>query len=169
MFYVSSVVDEERKIGVTDTEDGVEDFFTNKELTKIVHKDKIVVYGASYYNYRVTCTVLEPNKKINSSELRKRIENWGRVHNSWTGEPVENYLAEAKIGTVVTVDYISTSDADRRLKSKGCTVIKKVGDDKWTYEDTSNIASGRTGNSKFAAWTLEVACLYNTLQRIGVL
>ena len=30
MFYVSSVVDENTKIGVTDTEDGVEDFLRNR-------------------------------------------------------------------------------------------------------------------------------------------
>lgn len=66
MFYVSSVVDENTKIGVTDTEDGVEDFFTNRELAKIVKEDKINVYGASYYNYKVTCTVLKPNQTISS-------------------------------------------------------------------------------------------------------
>ena len=167
MFYVSSVVDENTKIGVTDTEDGVEDFFTNKELTKIVKDDKINVYGASYFNYKVTCTVLKPNKTLNSSELKLRLENWKKVHNQWTGEPVENYLAEAKIGTTINVIYSFVGDGDRRQHT--CeTVLKKIGDDKWSYVDDTNTMSGKVGDSKFAAWALEVSCIYNRLKRLDI-
>ena len=168
MFYVSSVVDENTKIGVTDTEDGVEDFFTNKELTKIVKENKINVYGASYYNYKVTCTILKPNQDIDSSELRRRLDDWKKVHNQWTGEPVENYLAEARIGTLIIVDYSYTGDGDRRQHTCS-TMLKKIEDDKWLYKDDSNTMSGNVGDSKFAAWALEVACIHGRPRRIGVI
>lgn len=167
MFYVSSIPNEHYKIGVTDTEDGVEDFFTNKELAKIVKEDKINVYGVSYYNYKVTCTVLKPNQTINSSELQRRLADWKKVHNQWTGEPVENYLAEAKTGTLITVDYSYVGDGDRRQHNCS-TILKKIGDDKWSYKDDENTMSGKVDDSRFAAWALEVACIYSRPKRIGV-
>lgn len=167
MFYVSSIVDENTKIGVTDTEDGVEDFFTNKELAKIVKEDKINVYGASYYNYEVECTVLTPNITLLSSKLKELLDAWRKFHNPWTGHPVEDYLACAKIGTKIVVDYSYVGDGDRRQHNCS-TILKKIGDDKWSYKDDENTMSGKVDDSRFAAWALEVSCIYSRPKRIGV-
>lgn len=167
MFYVSSVPNEHYKIGVTDTEDGVEDFFSNKELAKIVHEDKINVYGASYYNYEVECTVLTPNITISSSKLKELLDAWRKLHNPWTGHPVEDYLACAKIGTKIVVDYSYVGDGDRRLHNSQ-SIITKLADEKWKFEDNDNMADGEIGDSKFAAWALEVSCIYSRPKRIGV-
>lgn len=165
MFYVSSIDGE--KIGVTDTRDGKEEFYTDSQIAKFL-KDKVAdIYGTDYYNHKANCTVIEINKTITSTKLKSLIANWREVHNRWTGHPVEDYLASAKIGTKVIVEYIYTGDGDRR-PSRGTTVIEKLSYDEWLYKDEDNTMSGKTGDSRFAAWCLEVACIYGRPLSISI-
>lgn len=151
MFYVSSVVDENYKIGVTDTDDGVENFFTNKELSGIVHDKKIKVYGTSYYNYRVDCTVLKPNQVLSSGKLQALLRKWRAVHNRWNGYPVEDYLAMCRVDSKIIVNYISTD-----ILKQSTTTLVKLDVDKWRYTDDNNTMSDTIDNSVFAAWCLDI-------------
>lgn len=153
MFYVSSVLDEDYKIGVTDTDDGVENFFTNKELSRIVHDKKIKVYGTSYYNYRVDCTVLKPNQVLSSSKLQTLLRKWRAVHNRWNGYPVEDYLAMCRVGSKIIVDY--SYPVNGALK-QGITTLVKLDTDKWKYTDTNNTFSDTIADSVFASWCLDI-------------
>lgn len=167
MYYISSYIDD-YKIGVTDTKDDVEEFVTNKDIVKLAEENKIRIYGTSIFNHHADCTVLKMNTSIDKSELVKRLNDWKKVHNPWTGIPVENYLASAKAGTVIEVNYTGVSDDGRRPYT-GTTRITKKDYDIWYFEDTSNTFSGDTGDAKFAAWALEVACLYNKPTSINIL
>lgn len=160
MFYVSSVVDENCKIGVTDTDDGVENFFTNKELVRIVYFKKVKVYGAAYYNSgvrKVICTILEPNQVLSIDKLEallKRLKDW---HNRWTGypvgskliHPVENYLAMCVIGSKIIVNYILADGFHQ-----GTATLVKLDTDKWKYTDNNNTMSDTIADSIFAAQCL---------------
>lgn len=168
MFYVSSVIDKDRKIGVTDTRDGVEEFYTDAQIADFLKKDKIDIYGTSYYNYKANCTALKINQTLSESKLKSLIADWGRVHNQWTGHPVEDYLASAKIGTKITVDYTYVGDGDRR-SHRGITRLTKLNYDEWYYQDEVNIFSGSKGSSRFAAHCLEVACLFSRVWDISIM
>lgn len=168
MFYVSSVIDKDRKIGVTDTRDGVEEFYTDAQIVKFLKEDKVDIYGTSYYNYKANCTALKINQTLNESKLKSLISEWGRVHNRWTGYPVEDYLASAKIGTKIIVDYVITAEESRR-KISATTVLERLNYDEWYYQDEASTFSGSKGNSRFAARTLESCCLYSKPKSITII
>lgn len=168
MFYVSSVIDKDRKIGVTDTKDGVEEFYTDAQVAKFLVEDKIDIYGTSYYNYKANCTALKINQILSVSKLTDLVNKWKKVHNQWTGYPVEDYLAEAKIGTTIRVDYFYHADGDGRTHN-GTTVIKKLNYDEWSYVDDNNCASGGKGSNRFAGWCLEVSCVYSSRFNISIM
>ena len=159
MFYLSSI--NGSKHGITDTVDDIEELYTGREIAKFVERDKITIYGVVIYNHTVdNATILVPNISIEKAELIKRIDNWRKVHNKWTGLPVSDYLACAKIGTIITVDYISYTD-EGHYPIKGTTVIIKKEEDTWIFNDINNTFNGKEGNSEFAAWALEVSCIYS--------
>lgn len=162
MFYVSSI--RGNKIGVTDTSDGVEVFCTDKDIYNILEDKNRTedIYGTSPYNGMANCTVLKINQLLSKSKLLELIGNWKKVHNQWSGYPVDDYLAEAKLGTKIIVTYSYYGDGDRK-KHIDKTVLKKLSWDNWKYEDTSNTMSGKCGSSRFAAWALEVACIYSNM------
>ena len=165
MFYVSSL--EGDKIGITDTRDGKEEFYSNREVVGFKENAVAKVFGVSVFNHKADCTVLKLDRKIRGSDLKKLLSDWKKVHNPWTGIPVECYLAEAKIGTRVIVDYVATSDGDRH-RHRGTTILKKLSYDEWYYKDTTNMMSDKTGDSEFAAWCLEVSCIYSRPVDIAV-
>lgn len=167
MFYVSSIVDLDKKIGITDTDDGVEEFYTDAQIYEFMDKGLVDIYGTSPYNYKANCTALEIDRTITISRLKNLLDEWGRIHNRWHGHPVEDYLASAKIGTKITVDYTYIGDGDRR-RHRGITRLTKLNYDEWYYDDTDNIASGKKYDSRFAAHCLEVACLYSSSYDISI-
>lgn len=166
MFYVSSISG--NKIGVTDSKDNIEEFYTNDEICDFIKNKKVDIYGTSYYNYQCDPTPLVINQALKESQLRELLNGWKKLHNRWEGHKVEDYLACAKVGTKIIVDYSYVGDGDRRLHS--CTtVIEKLSYDDWHFEDSSNTASGNRGSSRFAAWCLEVACVHGKPKSIVIL
>ena len=169
MFFVSDEIKEPSgltRIGITDSYDSVQEYYKNSEIVSIVRKG-INIYGVSIYNDKATCSIIGVGRTLQKSVLKELLDNWKKVHNKWSGIPVEDYLASAKVGTVITVDYVITSDGDRR-KHSGFTKISKIGDDLWKYEDEDNTFSGEIKDSRFAAWCLEVAYIYSKPTRIDV-
>ena len=166
MFYVSKVLNKD-KIGVVDTDDGIEEFFDNKSLVKIIKEKGIEIYGAYCYNNIAECEPLVINQTLDVAKLRSLLDNWKNIHNQWSGYPVENYLASAKVGTVIVVDYKYYGDGTKRWHDS-TTYLKKLGIDKWHYKDVENSFDGKEGDSRFAAWALEVSCIYSTLKRITI-
>ena len=167
MFYVSSI--RGNKIGVTDTSDGVEVFCTDKDIYNIL-KDKNRtedIYGTSPYNGMANCTVLKINQSLSKSKLLELMGNWKKVHNQWSGYPVDDYLAEAKLDTKIVVTYSYYGDGDRK-KHTGKTVLEKLSWDSWKYEDTNSTFSGRYGDSRFAARCLESACIYSNMLDLAI-
>lgn len=164
MLYISKVESESR-ITVTDTEDGVSEIYTDSQIARFISKYKLNIYGTSYYNYKANCTPLTLNKKLSIPRLKKLLEDWKKLHNQWTGYPVEDYLAELQIGTVITVEYHDNYPESNRV-FYGKSQLKKIGQDSWYFEDTNNIASGDVGDSRFGAQCLESSCVYCKCDRI---
>ena len=162
MFYISSLKD--NLIGVTDTRDGIEEFYKDKDIFKLLESG-IEIYGTNKFNYKSNSNPIEIDIEIKKSKLIDLLDKWKKVHNNWTGRDVANYLASVKVGTEITVQYITKGT---KGVNRGKTVIKKLNYDEWIYEDTVNVASGRTGNHDFAAWNLEVACIYSTPVSISI-
>ena len=166
MFYISSVKD--NKIGITDTKDNIEEFYTNDQVCDFLKNKKIDIYGTSYYNYMCNPTPLVINQTLKESRLRELVFNWKKLHNAWEGHKVEDYLACAKVGTKIIVDYSYIGDGDRRSHT-GTSIIKKLRYDEWYFEDKNNTSSGERGSSRFAAWVLEVACVYSNPKSFTIL
>lgn len=170
MFFVSDEIKEptgRTKIGITDSYDSVQEYYTNSEIVSFVEEKKINIYGVSIFNHKATCNIMNTGVTLKKSVLRELLDNWKKVHNPWNGVPVEDYLASAKVGTVVTIDYSYTGDGDGRRHS-GLTKTTKIDTDLWEYEDTENCFSGEVGNSRRAAANLEVAYIYSRPTRIDV-
>lgn len=164
MFYVSSI--KNNKIGITDTNDFVEEFYTDSDIVSFIKKD-IDIYGTSLYNNKSNSSPIKINQSLSESTLKTLLSEWKKVHNKWTGHKVEDYLASAKIGTKVEVDYSYRGDGDGRVHN-GTTVIKRLDYDNWLFEDTNNTFSGKTGDSRFAAWALEVSCIGSKPKQVTV-
>ena len=163
MFYVSSIKGD--KIGVTDTADGVEEFYTDSQIVQFL-ESKVDIYGTSYYNHKANCSVIKINQNLNVDLLRTLLSSWKKLHNQWEGHKVEDLLASSKVGTRITVQYIV--QCSNGTKERGQTVLTRVDNDYWDFKDTSNVMSGKFGDSRFAAQALEIACIYSTPLRIGV-
>lgn len=169
MLYVSDVkeVGLKKIVSVTDTDDNVVESIESKKLAEMIENDKdLHVYGASYWNHDVECTVLTPNTRCNSDRLRSLIDKWRNVHNQWSGAHVEDYLACIEVGVVIEVQWETRTSSGST--AKGVSVLQKSGIDEWRYKDTSNVASGSIFNSCMAAWALEVACIYAKPIRFNV-
>lgn len=167
MLYISSVDDNKDRYGVTDTLDNVEEFYSNSQIVDFIKNKELVIYGTSYYNHRVTCTVIKPNQSVSISKLTDLLNNWKKLHNPWTGIPVEDYLASLRVGTHIRIFYKYYGDGSRRWHDS-ITDLWKKGDDEWVFEDTTSTMSGRMGNSRFAAYTLEVSVVYGRLDFMKV-
>ena len=165
MFYISSQKGD--KYGVTDTNDGVEEFYSTKELAKLYESNKnLVIYGTSYYNHDMECTVLELGKVLSVGELKGRIKKWREVHNQWSGYPVRDYLAEAVVGTVIYVDYVTETSSGTLMS--GRTKLHKTGVDTWKYDDSSSSFDGVVYDTNRACGFLEVATVYSRVKKIGI-
>lgn len=166
MLYISSVIDKDLKIGITDTDDNVEEFYTDSQIVTFLKKNKLNIYGTSYYNYKANCTPIKINQTLDAHTLNSLLRKWKEVHNQWSGYPVEDYLASAKIGTAIRVEYVyRASSGDNKF---GVSQLAKLDYDKWYYLDKDNIMSGNTGDSRFAAHCLETACIYSRVKTIDI-
>jgi hypothetical protein len=156
MFYISSQKGD--KFGVTNTDTNEEIFYTDSQIARILEQKQVHIYGTNYYNYKANCTPISLNVKLSKSELEKLLKNWKSVHNQWSGRPVADYLAQARIGTKIEVDYSYTGDGDRSMHN-GVTIIGKLSLDQWKWDDTDSIFAGAVGDSIYAARALEIACI----------
>lgn len=154
MFYVSSVKDEKLKVGVTDTKDRVEEFYTNEQLCKFI-QNGITIFGTDYYNHYVTCKPLTLNQTPDRSKLLELLEVWKKVHNQWNGRPVEDYLASLRAGSYIKVDYIYRTTSGTHKKS--CTELRKKDYDTWLFTDVASTFSGSLCDSKLASGYLDIA------------
>lgn len=161
MLYISKIKNEMTKIGVTDTTDGVEEFFTNAELVKVIKQlGKTPIYGVFVYNNKAVCTAQKLNVPGDMGHLRNLLDAWKKMNNPWNTHPVENYMACLKVGTELVVDYIVTPDSNPLDKERGRTILRKIEQDLWHYEDTSNVYGGSKFNSIEATRFLGVAWVY---------
>lgn len=170
MFYVSDVREKciGSLIGVTDTNDGVTEYYPDDVLVQLIRSKAIPseIYGTNIYNNKLDAIVLHIDKTLDSSELRKRIDAWKHVHNPWTGLPVKYYLAESKVGTVIIVKYTDTTSEGRVFS--GASKITRLSYDKWLFEDDNSTFSGQVGDTSFATSCLESSSVYMRLQSIHV-
>lgn len=164
MFYVSSI-SEDGKIGITDTRDSVEEFYTDSQVCNFLNKDKIDIYGTSYYNYHSNCTVLRLNQKLSKKKLVKLIDDWRKLHNQWKGYVVEDYLAESRIGSVIRVEYESESSSGDICSYS--LSMKRLSYDEWLIRDEGQDLQ-ESGSSRLAAYHLEVACIYSKCKSLNI-
>lgn len=170
MFYVSELRERVHRsvVGVTDTADSVTEYYADNVLAKLIQSKAIPseIYGIDIYNNKLDATVLHIDKTLDESELLKRIDNWKRVHNPWTGLPVKYYLAESKVGTVIIIKYADKSSSGRVFS--GVAKITRLSYDKWLFEDDDSTFSGQTGDTSFATNCVESSAIYMRLQSIHV-
>lgn len=170
MFYVSELRGRMHKgvVGVTDTADGVTEYYADNILVKLIQSKAIPseIYGIDIYNNTLEATVLHINKDLDESELRKRIDNWRSVHNLWTGLPVKYCLAESKVGTVIVAKYTDTTTSGQVFT--GVTKLTRLSYDEWLYEDDNSVNTGKIGDTSFATYCLEVAAIYSKLKSLCI-
>lgn len=170
MFYVSELKGRVNGClaGVTDTADGVTEYYADDVLVKLIRSKTIPseIYGTDIYNNKLDATVLHIDKTLDKSELLERIDDWKRVHNPWSGLPVKYYLAESKVGTVIVAKYTDTTSSGRVFT--GVTKLTRLSYDEWLYEDENSVNTGRIGDTSFAAYCLEVATIYSKLKSLSI-
>ena len=165
MFYVSCL-SPSGLIGVTDTNDGVEEFYKNNEIVSIIESKKAKIFGVSVFNHKAEPTALTIDRVLDVYELENRINAWRKLHNPWSGKPVECYLAEAQIGTAINVAYRTQATGGRWMN--GVTRLVRLSYDEWYFYDPMSTANKSTGDSSFAASCLEVACIYSKPEAMSI-
>lgn len=161
MLYVADINNIDMKIGVADTDDGVVQYCTNKELTRLVHDMKMTIYGTSYYNHEVECTPLVLNQDFQVSKLRSLVDKWRTIHNRWNGLPVSDYLASVKVGTrfIVNGRYKGSDGIYRNERQS----LWKVDVDTWTVKDNEILGGINENCSSYEATSyLETVSVYSS-------
>jgi len=143
------------KIGITDTEDGKEEFYTNNEVLKFIKEKNINIYGTYCYGvnkYRmfVFATPMEFDVKVSESKLKALFKTNKERHNPWSLYPIEDYLASLGVATKIIIFYSYVGDGDRRRHSSRAEFVKRD-IDSWYYEDKDNAFSGDIVDSRGAA------------------
>ena len=141
MLFVSKVVD--NSVYVTDTKDNVEERVTVQDIC-LLYKKCIKVIGTEVFDNKVQrVTQIKVGVPLSSNKLIERIKAYAKLHNPWEGLKVTEYLATARIGTVITIEYSYIGDGDRR-RHCGTSVITRKDWDSWLFEDSESAFSGRT-------------------------
>ena len=148
MFYVSDIKSNGRckLVGITDTKDGVTDYYKEDVLLGLLNSGKIGcdIFGTLSHTNELWLSVLTLNKDITANELKHRILNWRKVLSPESKLLVQYYLFEAKIGTAITIAIDKIGDNGQRLKY-GIRYVK-IDEDSWEsnngYFDTSKGLSG---------------------------
>ena len=171
MFYISSVGEpfkvsgwnEElyNKIGVTDTYDNVEVFYTNKQLYSIIKKADINIYGTFCYGKTsremyVFATPMKYNESLSKSKLYDLFNNNKKKHNPWSLYPISDYLASVSVGSSFKLTWSDTGSSGETFTSS--LSAKKVSDDLWDY-DSSYLEESRVTSSVLAQYLDYPSCV----------
>ncbi len=153
MFFVSKVNGND--IYIKDSKDNVEEKVKNRIIVRLMEKKILNIYGVSIYNHTAECKSISVNIDGNKMELRNLLDDLKRVHNKWTLKPIEDYLASLKVGSVVQIEYEGYGSSGNIFYST--TTIKKLDEDLWLYNDEASTFTGNKGDSRFAAYMLDIA------------
>lgn len=140
MYYVSSVKD---KIGITDTDDGVTEFFSPQKVYNFLEKG-IHIYGATKWNRKAECTVLKPIGIPSTSKLASVVKWCHEHYSNLTINKLEDFLAMCGAGTVI---YQQQWEDGQCYDSK----ITKIDVDKWYIDCPSNVVHQEVVTSVQAA------------------
>lgn len=160
MFYVSTVKDgvgsTSANIGVTDTADGVEEFYSAHALAEIIDSG-VVIYGAYVWNHAAECTVLRLNRRFDWAHFTDLCRKSRELHNPWTLYPIRDYLATLKIG--VEFKILSTT-VDRGVTEHSRLWLKKIGVDLWEW-DNGYLDNSKPCNSNYAETLVDIVLSFN--------
>lgn len=154
MYYISSVQGD--RVGITDTYDGVQEFYTQREVNNMVESRKLLIYGTSLWNHVAECTVVPYPRRCIREELEKLLLEWKNLHNPWKGYPVRDYLASIEPGWKISCTSVDYSIAMRR-RYKYVTSLMKMAPDTWKIFCKEHVLDEQEVNSSVAQHMLDVA------------
>lgn len=156
MFYISSLKNNGSVCGISDTKDGVEEFFKDYEVVKMIRDKKIDIVGGYVFDNKLNAFIITLDNKPSLSELRSRISKLSKLHNDWVRkEQIEYYIASLRVGTTIYVKSKSTYPESNMYYYTEST-FKKLSYDEWRFNSDSNISDGRVDDNSFAAYMLDV-------------
>lgn len=164
MFFVSKVYSNS-KIGITDTDDGKEDIWSNADLVKVITENNIPIGGVVIVNGVAECTPIKMNIQLSRERLVKLFHEC-RDNDIRSIVPLESYLASARVGTQIAVNYINTLKDGRKVK--GEAVFVRLDYDTWTCKDDCNWVSGLC-DFKIAVQKLITLVRFNIIENISIL
>lgn len=144
MFYISSKNND--KYGITDTSDGVEEFYSSRKIYDLMKNNKLLIYGASCWNNDAECDILILGKKFDSNILKSRIDTCRKLNNPWNEKPILNYLVELSAGTkfiISATDY--TPETHRPFTVKSMFIKKDV--DSWFFDSDEHVGGNQYYNN----------------------
>lgn len=152
MFYISSEVKKGEQYGITDTVDGVEEFYTVREIYEMQKSKVVYIYGVTLYNGKAECSVLSLGIVPSMEKFKSFLDVWRERHNQWVGMTVENYFAVMSVGTRLSIVYQESPDSTRYE-----VVLEKKSWDAWFCRDkTESLAYANvTGDTRFALQVVE--------------
>lgn len=144
MFYVSSI--KGGKVGVTDTTDGVEEFYNESQILKFITDDSIIIYGTCPFDGSPNCKVLRLGIGISSDDISRYLYDCkSHYSHALKARYIDDLLASAKVGTKIRMSY-----TDKMNYTHICT-FTKLDCDYWKYSDPASLESKKDGNSRFAS------------------
>lgn len=166
MYFVSSIKDD--LIGVTDTKDWKEDFVSKSLVARMYLMKGIKVIGTEIFDKEVKrVTQIKVGVALSSNRLNEVLKDYRNRHNPWEALKVTEYLATARVGTVITIDYTFIGDGDRR-KHYETSIITRKDWDSWLFEDTSSEFNGIMIDTESILDYLEISTMYSTPTKISI-
>lgn len=148
MLYVSTIKDKSH-IGVTDTDDNIEEFYSNSDLVHFYKDLKLMIYGCYVYNNVAELTELTINRQLEKSALLGLVNILKTANNPWNMYPLRDYMACLKVGTCFTIMFIDRTSSGITISNKA--IFTKVGLDNWKFECNYHIDDGCICNSDYIA------------------
>lgn len=166
MFYISSIgepfhIAEWRdttlynRIGITDSDDGVEEFYTNKQVYDFIEKDGIRIYGQYIYGVHQYKMFVFPfpikklNVKCESSILKELFDKNRKQHNGFQIPLIAAYLVSLVKGTEIYLSWSDRMDGTGQVANLHISLVK-LDTDLWQCGGDCWCSSNKVDSNKVA-------------------
>lgn len=154
MFYVSSEkdIDGVTNYGVTDTLDGVEEFYTAEELSNIIRYSQLSIQGAFKTGNSFTFYPIKLNQVLETKDIESSLNclRHGGNTERILKDSLVCSLVSAKTGTEIVFSY---ELKHTHILEEGYCTFNKISENSWSFSDSlKNFASGALSNTKAALY-----------------
>lgn len=165
MLYISTK--KINKIGVTDTDDMVEELYTKAELRRIISNKAITnnIFGLRGTLDKPEYYPITIDKPINKKEFICLISEYKNSKNDFDQRRLADLFASAVVGSVLQIDWKGA--ASNGIKQHKL-VLKKIDYDRWNTKCDSPELNNRSFDNRMIVSAVFATCVYYDMLNVNI-